>query len=193
MSLDILLMNVWSWETLVLGMLKISLIRNHGNHLVPRENFNRHMSNNAIINNVVDEILLNETQKVSAAREAPEFFDSDCDEKNLYQVEKISLEETKGKLEWSKREFEFKQKISHRIENKNDTIHMHDREVDKIAECNLLHDIINTPKRAKILNSHYSPILDGCINTGKGIVKFNNFQIILDSGCSSRIVMGNLV
>ena len=46
----------------------------------------------------MDEILLNETQKVSAAREAPEFLDSDCDGNNLYQVLKISLEETKEKL-----------------------------------------------------------------------------------------------
>ena len=37
------------------------------------------MENNAIINNVVDETLLNETQKVSAAREAPGFLDSDFD------------------------------------------------------------------------------------------------------------------
>ena len=56
---------------------------------------NRKMENNAIINNIVDEILLNETQKVSAAREAPEFLDSNCDDNGLYQVEKKSLEETK--------------------------------------------------------------------------------------------------
>ena len=50
------------------------------------------MENNSIFNNVVDEILLNETQKVSVAREAPELLDSDCDENDIYQVEKISLE-----------------------------------------------------------------------------------------------------
>ena len=44
---------------------------------------------------MVDEILLNETQKVSAAREAPEILDSDYDENDLYQVEKMCLEETK--------------------------------------------------------------------------------------------------
>ena len=48
---------------------------------------------------MVDEILLNEAQKVSAAKEAPEFLDSDYDAKNIYQVEKMSLEETKEKLE----------------------------------------------------------------------------------------------
>ena len=48
----------------------------------------------------MDEILLNETQKVSAEREAPEFLVSDCNENFLYQVYNISLEETKDKLEW---------------------------------------------------------------------------------------------
>ena len=38
-------------------------------------------------------------------------------------------------------------------------------EVNNISECNLLHDTINPPKRAKILNNHYSPILYGCLNT----------------------------
>ena len=48
---------------------------------------------------MVDEILLNETQKVSAARETPEFLDSGFNEKNIHQVEKISLEENKEKIE----------------------------------------------------------------------------------------------
>ena len=53
----------------------------------------------------MDEILL--TQKVSAKNhEAPEFLDSDYDAKNLYQVDKMSLEETKEKLDWRKRVFE---------------------------------------------------------------------------------------
>ena len=43
---------------------------------------------------MVNEILLNE-KKVSAARESPEVLDSDCDENNLYQVEKMRLEDTK--------------------------------------------------------------------------------------------------
>ena len=50
------------------------------------------MGNNAIINNVVGEILLNEAQIVSAVRKAPDLLDSDCDEKNLYQVDKMILE-----------------------------------------------------------------------------------------------------
>ena len=43
----------------------------------------------------MDEIILNETQKVSAARVAPEFLESDCDENDRYQVDKMSLEDTK--------------------------------------------------------------------------------------------------
>ena len=53
------------------------------------------MENSATVNNAVDEILLTENQKVSAAREAPEFLDSDYNGNDLYQVEKMSLEETK--------------------------------------------------------------------------------------------------
>ena len=48
---------------------------------------------------MVDEILPYETPKVSAAREVPEFLDSYYDKNDLYQVEKMSLEETKEKLE----------------------------------------------------------------------------------------------
>ena len=48
---------------------------------------------------MVDWILLNETKKVSTAREVPEVLDSDYDENYLYQVEKMSLEETEEKLE----------------------------------------------------------------------------------------------
>ena len=51
--------------------------------------------NNSIFNNAVDEILLNETQKLSAVREVPEFLVSDYDENDLYQVDKMSLENTK--------------------------------------------------------------------------------------------------
>ena len=44
---------------------------------------------------MVDEIILHETKKVSAAREAPECLESDYDEDELYQVDRVSLEDTK--------------------------------------------------------------------------------------------------
>ena len=53
------------------------------------------------------------------------------------------------------------------IENRNDMIHIHEKEVNKIAEYNLLHNIINRPKRAKNINSNHSPILHACVNNIK--------------------------
>ena len=44
---------------------------------------------------MVDEILLNVTQKLSALREAETFLDSDCDENDLYQVDKLVLKKLK--------------------------------------------------------------------------------------------------
>ena len=43
----------------------------------------------------MDEILLNVTQNVSATRESPEFSYSGFNEKDLYQVNKMSPEEAK--------------------------------------------------------------------------------------------------
>ena len=50
------------------------------------------------------------------------------------------------------------------IENYAKMIYIHDNEVNNIAECNLLHDIINPHKRAKNINIHYSPILHVCMD-----------------------------
>ena len=72
-------------------------------------------------------------------------------------------------------------------------IFKHNNEVKNKAEFNLLHGIINHPKCAKKLNIHYSPILHGCMNTGKGRAKFKNFRIILDSRFSSTIFMGRII
>ena len=71
-------------------------------------------------------------------------------------------------------------------------VFIHDKEVNKILEFNLLHDIINPPKRTKTLNIRYSIILHGCINTRKVKAKFKNFLILLGILCSSTIVMGRL-
>ena len=63
-------------------------------------------------------------------REAPEIVYSGYNENNLYQVEIISLEYTKEKLEWLKCSFEYEKKISYGIENKNYMARIHDREVN---------------------------------------------------------------
>ena len=57
----------------------------------------------------MDEILINEIQKISAAREAQELLDSGFNENGLYQVDKMSLEDTNEKLEWRNRVFECEQ------------------------------------------------------------------------------------
>ena len=72
-------------------------------------------------------------------------------------------------------------------------VRIHDKKVDKIAKCSLLHDIINPLKRAKILHVHYSPILHGFMNTRKVKAKFKNFRVLLDSGFSSNILIGRIV
>ena len=60
---------------------------------------NRQQGNNTIVNNAVDEILLNETQKLCAMNhEAPAFLDSEYNENDLYQVDKMIFEETKKNL-----------------------------------------------------------------------------------------------
>ena len=68
---------------------------------------------------------------------------------------------------------------------------IHDNEVNKIAEFNFLHGIINPTKITK--NRHCSSIIHECINTRKGRENFNNFRILLESGWSSTIIMGSLV
>ena len=63
-----------------------------------RKKFYREPNNMAIVNIAVDEILLQENQKVSATKEAHENIESGLDEKNLYQINNMSLEDTKEKL-----------------------------------------------------------------------------------------------
>ena len=83
----------------------------------------------------MDKILLNEAQKVSAINHgAPEFLDSNYNANNLYQVDKMSLEETKEIIDWNKRAFEYKKKHLYGIENRNDMTRMHNNEVNNIAE-----------------------------------------------------------
>ena len=60
-----------------------------------RKKFNRQKENNAIFNGAVYEILLHENQKVSATKEAPGNVEYDFDDNKLYQIENMSLEDTK--------------------------------------------------------------------------------------------------
>ena len=83
--------------------------------------------------------------------------------------------------------FECEHKILYGIENQNNMMHIHDKERNKIAECNLLHIIINPPKLTKNLNSHYSHILHECMNTIEGKGKFKKFSSYLKVGVVPRL------
>ena len=80
--------------------------KGNGKHPIQRKTFNSQPENSAVTNSGVDDILLNEKQQVSPARETPDVLGSDCDENDLYQVEKMCLEYTKEKLELRKYAFE---------------------------------------------------------------------------------------
>ena len=49
---------------------KVKPTKDRGNHPVPRKKNNRQQEKNSIVNNLVDFILIDKTQKVSAMREA---------------------------------------------------------------------------------------------------------------------------
>ena len=70
---------------------------------------------------------------------------------------------------------------------------IHNKEVNNIAEYNLLHDNLIHFLNAKKFNIHYSPNIHGFMNTRKGKAKFKNYQIILDSGCSSMVLIVRMV
>ena len=75
------------------------------------------------------------------------------------------------------------------IKSLNDINCIHNNEVNNIAECNLPYFISSYYKRTKNINRHYLPILHRCMNTCRRKYKCKSFCILLDSGCSSTIVM----
>ena len=101
----------------------------------------------------------------------------------------MSLDNTKEKLEWCNRAFECELENAYYIKIQNGMPCMNDNKVNNIYEWILLNDILNPLKHTKNLNIHYSSILHGCMNAGKGEANFRKFWILLDSACSSTIVM----
>ena len=73
--------------------------KDNGSNPVPRKIFQKYQEHHAIINNVVDDILLNEQKIVSVVKhEATEFLDNKYNANDLYQVEIRVLTITKKKL-----------------------------------------------------------------------------------------------
>ena len=75
---------------------KIRPTEDRGNDATNRKKFN---SQHAIVNSSVDEILLQENQKLISEKGEHENIESDFDENDLYQIDNMSLEDTKEKLE----------------------------------------------------------------------------------------------
>ena len=71
--------------------------------------------------------------------------------------------------------------------------HIHNNKANNISKWNLLHDILNTSKHTKNINRHYYLILHVCMNTRKGKETIKNVRLLLDSECSSKILMRNLI
>ena len=105
----------------------------------------------------------------------------------------MSLDEKKEMIEQLKRTFESKLENTYVIKAQNGMTCIHEKKVNRRAECNLLHDILNPPKCTNLINSHYFPIIHICMNTQEVRAKFHNFLILLDSGYSSTIDMGRLI
>ena len=141
----------------------------------------------------MDEILLQENNKSSAEYEAHENIKSDFDENDLYQIGNMSLDYKKENIEWRKRDFECKIDNKNDIEIQNGMPCIYGNKVNKLDWWNLLHNILNPPKRTKYIKSHYSIILQGCMNISNGRAKLKNFWNILYSERGSTIIMGRLI
>ena len=67
--------------------------KNCRSNTIPRKGFQKKQENHTTIENVVDELHIVESKKVSAANhEAPIVLESDFDYNDLYQVENMSLD-----------------------------------------------------------------------------------------------------
>ena len=60
-----------------------------------RKKFNRQKDNNDIVNSAADEIILQENQKVSTEKRTHKNTKSDFYESKLYQINNMSLDDTK--------------------------------------------------------------------------------------------------
>ena len=107
--------------------------------------------------------------------ETHENIDDEVDEDELYELDKLSLDEKK----WGNRAFESEMKIIYDINRLNGMNRIHDKEVNNISGCNLLHDILDPSKLTKNINVHYFPILHGCMNTRKGKAVFKKYKYLI--------------
>ena len=110
-----------------------------------------------MVQHAVDEIILQgkENKKFSMKDETHENIDSEVDEYELYELDKIIIDEKR----WWKGAFESEHKNVYDKNRPNGINHIHENEVNKRAKFNLLHDILNPSKGTKNINIRYTPTL----------------------------------
>ena len=108
----------------------------------------------------------------------------------MYELDKFSHDDSQKK--WQKSLFEIVIKNIYDMKSLNDMNYIYYNKVNIISECNLLHGILNHYKCTKNINSHYFPIIHGCMNTHSVRAKYNNLQIILDSGCIYMVIIRSI-
>ena len=87
--------NARSWGNLVLSILKHRPTKYRGNDPATRKKFNRQKQNNDIVNHTVDEIFLQENNKVSDESETHENIESKLDDNDIYQIDNMRLNNKK--------------------------------------------------------------------------------------------------
>ena len=90
---------------------KIRHTNNRGHNPSNRNKYTRQQYNNTIVNSSVDEITLQENDKVSAGTEAQEIIESEFDDNNLYRIDSMSLEKKKENLNYISVSFNANSKI----------------------------------------------------------------------------------
>ena len=70
---------------------------NRGHNHKNINEYTRQQYNNTIVNSAVDEIILQENNKVSAGTEAQKIIESEFDENSLYRIDNMSLEKKRRK------------------------------------------------------------------------------------------------
>ena len=105
----------------------------------------------------------------------------------MYEIYELSLYD--NHKEWRKCAFRSELENIYDMKSLSDMNIIHGNKVNIISECNLLNDILTSSKHTKNINIYHSLILYVCINTRGSRKKYNNFLILLDSGCSLIFVM----
>ena len=70
-------------------------IEDNGKNRANMRKFNRQKYNNYIVNNAVDEILLQENNRVSSEEEAHEHVEYEINDNDIYQINNMSIHDNK--------------------------------------------------------------------------------------------------